>query len=329
MNKLVSVIIPCYNKSEWIQEAIDSCLNQTYPNLEIIVIDDGSTDNSLEIIKSYGDKIIWEQGQNRGANYSRNRGFALSRGEYIQYLDADDYLLPEKIEKQVRCLENTDANLVYGNVICKHYVAERASSYDEIQTCGSHEDILEFLLSFDYFIQTASPLIERQAIDESQGWDETLKAAQDIDFFLSLAIDGVKFVYQPDCCTVYRYYESDRKISANKSNLWKYRYIVIEKAEQRLQQLDKLTPEYRNALAYACFRVALFGCIYFNYRQYLKLLRKTLALSPYFNPDSSVLKNGGEVYAIANRYMGFTVAGIVYKLLKNLKYYQSKIKYEL
>lgn len=183
MNKLVSVIIPCYNKSEWIKEAIDSCLNQTYSHIEIIIIDDGSTDNSLEIIKSYGDRVIWETGQNRGGNHARNRGFALSSGQYIQYLDADDYLLPEKIEKQVRCLEKTNANLVYGNVICKYYSTDGTSYSSELQTCGPHDDMLEFLLSFEYFIQTASPLIERQAIANSEGWDENLQAAQDIDFF--------------------------------------------------------------------------------------------------------------------------------------------------
>ncbi|MGF1676661.1 MAG: glycosyltransferase family 2 protein, partial [Rivularia sp. (in: cyanobacteria)] len=87
MQKLVSVIIPSFNAQRWLPEAIDSCLKQTYSNIEIIVIDDCSTDKSMEIIKSYGDKIRWERLlKNKGGSYARNRGFALSKGEYIQFL---------------------------------------------------------------------------------------------------------------------------------------------------------------------------------------------------------------------------------------------------
>ncbi len=320
MNQLVSVIIPCYNKSKWIRAAIDSCLNQTYPHIEIIVIDDGSTDNSLEIIKSYGDKLIWENGRNRGANYARNRGFALSKGEYIQYLDADDYLLPEKIEKQIHFLESTKADLVYGNVICEYCAVDGTSSFSELQICSSHDNILEFLLSFEYFIQTASPLIERQVITNSEGWDENLQAAQDIDFFLNLAIDEVKFSYQPDCYTVYRYYHSDSKISADKTKLWNHRLMVIEKAEKKLIKLNKLTDKYKHALAEACFRVALFGCIYLDRQQYLMLLRKTIKLNPAFRPDSSMLKSGAKIYKMLHKFLGFIPAGIVYRYIKQLNF---------
>ena len=95
MNSLVSVIIPCYNNEEWIAEAIDSALSQTYTPIEVIAIDDGSTDKSLEIIKSYGDRIKWETGVNKGHSAARNRGFSLSSGKDIQWLDADDYILPD------------------------------------------------------------------------------------------------------------------------------------------------------------------------------------------------------------------------------------------
>ena len=111
MSKLVSIIIPCYNAEKWLTEAIDSCLNQTYSNIEVIVVDDGSTDGSLDIIKSYGNKIIWETGKNKGGNHARNRGFVLSKGAYIQFLDADDYILPEKIARQVDFLEQHVAQM--------------------------------------------------------------------------------------------------------------------------------------------------------------------------------------------------------------------------
>ena len=78
---LVSIIIPCYNAEKYVGEAIESALAQTYPNKEVIVIDDGSTDGSLQVIKSFGHRIRWETGPNRGGSAARNRGIELARGE--------------------------------------------------------------------------------------------------------------------------------------------------------------------------------------------------------------------------------------------------------
>src|SRR5690242_7347043 len=108
----VSAVIPCYNAERWIGEAIQSCLNQTYSPIEVVVIDDGSTDHSLAVIKSFGHKIKWETGPNRGGNHARNRGFTLSVGKYVQFLDADDYLLPQKIERQLTMLCSSGADVV-------------------------------------------------------------------------------------------------------------------------------------------------------------------------------------------------------------------------
>ena len=113
MLPLVSIVIPCYKAELWIGEAIRSALNQSYSPVEVIVVDDGSTDRSLEVIKSFGDKIRWETGPNRGGDCARNCGLALSTGEYIQFLDADDYLLPGKIERQMQVFSNGRADVVY------------------------------------------------------------------------------------------------------------------------------------------------------------------------------------------------------------------------
>ncbi len=94
---LVSIIIPCFNARRYVSQAIQSALGQTYGNFEVIVVDDGSTDDSLQIIKSFGEAIRWESGPNRGGAAARNIGLALSKGEYVQFLDADDVLFPSKI----------------------------------------------------------------------------------------------------------------------------------------------------------------------------------------------------------------------------------------
>lgn len=97
---LVSILIPCFNAEPWIGECIESALAQTWPEKEVIVVDDGSTDGSLDIVRRFGDRIRWESGLNRGGNAARNRLFELARGEWLQYLDADDYLKPAKVQRQ-------------------------------------------------------------------------------------------------------------------------------------------------------------------------------------------------------------------------------------
>lgn len=101
MNPLVSILINNYNYGRFLPEAIDSALNQTYSNIEVIVVDDGSTDNSQEIVKNYGDRIIPILKQNGGQASAFNEGFAASRGEIICFLDSDDLFKPEKVAEVV------------------------------------------------------------------------------------------------------------------------------------------------------------------------------------------------------------------------------------
>ena len=114
---LVSILIPCYNSSRYVGQCIDSALDQTYSNVEIIIVDDGSTDGSQRVIKSYGSRIRAEFCSHHGANSTRNRLLQLARGTWLQYLDADDYLLPDKINTQMAFVEqNPEIDVVYSPV---------------------------------------------------------------------------------------------------------------------------------------------------------------------------------------------------------------------
>ena len=110
---LVSILIPCYNSAAYVCEAVDSALSQTHPNFEVIVVDDGSTDESQSVLKAYGNRIRWRTIGNSGACVARNVALSMASGEYIQFLDADDLLLPEKIERQLPFLERNEADLVF------------------------------------------------------------------------------------------------------------------------------------------------------------------------------------------------------------------------
>jgi len=299
--KLVSVIIPCFNAEMWLREAIDSCLQQTYPEIEIVVIDDGSTDNSLEIIKSYGDKLIWESGSNRGGNYARNRGLALSSGEYIQYLDADDYILPEKIEREVRFLEETRADVVYGDWRYKRHLPDGTSVLEDIKVCGPKEDFLESLLADDRWVPPVALLFTRAAVANISGWDESLKVGQDRDFFIALALNRAKFLYQSGCYSIYRRPPQLTVTSLSKVRWLENHCLVLEKAERKLSQLGPLSTRYRKALATSYFFMAKdYKAI--DHSQYLGLLEKTILLDPKFEG------RGGVGYQLVQRLFGLRLA---------------------
>ena len=105
---LVSVIIPAYNSADFIDEALKSVFDQTYKDLEIIVVDDGSTDDTRAVLEKYGDRVNYHYQDNNGPASARNRGIKLARGKYIAFLDADDLWLPTKLEKQVALFKNRE-----------------------------------------------------------------------------------------------------------------------------------------------------------------------------------------------------------------------------
>ncbi|MEO0835337.1 MAG: glycosyltransferase [Cyanobacteria bacterium J06642_3] len=285
---LVSVIIPCFNAEQFLSEAIESILAQTYPRIEIIVIDDGSTDGSLEIIKSYGDRLIWRTGANKGGNYARNLGFTLSQGDYIQYLDADDYLLPEKIAKQVRCLQGS-ADVVYSDWQHLVHQADGSSFLDAIRICGPKTDFLESLLANERWSNLTPILFSREIVIQSGGWDESLTAAQDRDFLISVALTKAKFVYQPGCDSIYRIPNRPTVSSACRLCWFQAHCLVMEKAEQKLLALNQLNSRYKKALARAYRAIGREYLYYYydqseldKYRTYAAILEKIIALNPQF-----------------------------------------------
>ena len=284
---LVSIIIPSYNAKCWIKEAIDSCLQQADQPVEIIVIDDGSTDNTLEILKFYSDKIILEIGPNRGGNYARNRGFALSKGEYVQFLDADDYILPKKIAHQVSFLEETKADVVYGDWRHQFHKFDGQVHFGDVIISQEQEDVLESLLA-GWWVAPVALLFRRQAIINSGGWDETLKAAQDRDFFISVAMTGANIEYQPGCHSVYRRYGNVTVGTASKKRFFEQHGVVVEKAEKRLNVTGRLTSKYRSAIAASYFSIAR-GLYDYDIAKYHYYINKMKTVDPNFKPNMNKL----------------------------------------
>lgn len=334
---LVSIIIPCFNCERWVHQAVESCLNQTYSNIEIIVVDDGSTDRSLEILRQFVPRVRLETGPNRGGNCARNRGFALSTGEYIQYLDADDYLEHDKIAKQVRFLEETKADVVYGDWRHRRHLAGSNLSYlDSIEVSGVQRDIVASLLSLRggysgfqvWWLNGGAVLYRRQVVDQVGGWDETLRAAQDMDFFTSVALSGAKIGYQAGCCFVHRKYGAVTVSSSNLSR-WVDSYCIsLSKSEVALAESGRLTQEYKTALAVGYFEIARVYSYdeqvsFVIYAKTLdKLIAKIVDLCPRFNATGET-----RVFMLLQWLFGFTFAtSLLLRVRSVIRFVKSKLR---
>lgn len=185
---LVSVIIPTYNRANIVTDAIESVLNQTYKNIEIIVVDDGSIDNTKEILRHYENRIKYIYKLNAGASSARNAGVREAKGEYIAFLDSDDLWHPERLAEIRNYLENnqeysaviTDVENIEGTTgkTIGYILYEKNWPYSE--------NVLPYVIK--YLIGGFSNLtIKREAVLELGEFDEKLKTAEDIDYFLRIA----------------------------------------------------------------------------------------------------------------------------------------------
>jgi glycosyltransferase involved in cell wall biosynthesis len=145
---LVSIIIPVYNSEIYLAECIESAINQIHSNTEIIIVDDGSTDNSLQIARNFeNEKVRVLNQDNRGASAARNTGLKEAKGSYIQFLDADDLLSPDKIEEQIKCLNGSITHLA----LCHTVHFDENEDYNKGSTtddwfCADSSDPVDFLI---------------------------------------------------------------------------------------------------------------------------------------------------------------------------------------
>jgi glycosyltransferase involved in cell wall biosynthesis len=203
---LVSIVVPCHNAERFLSETLESALRQTYPNTEIIVIDDGSTDGTAEVIQAFAGRLTAEFGPNRGASAARNRGTALARGEFIQYLDADDLLPPDAIEHRVAAMRKTGADVAYSD--WEKLVELDTGSFDISEKVARKiEDvhpILQIALITEFWAPPAALTYRRTIVEKIGGWKEWLPIIQDARFLQDAGLAGGQFVYSPGVGARYR-----------------------------------------------------------------------------------------------------------------------------
>lgn len=192
---LVSIIVPCYNAEKYIGQAIESTLNQTLVDFEVIIINDGSTDGSEEVIKRYcslDPRITYYNQANSGVSRARNAGIEKAQGDYIAFLDADDAWEPENLEIKIKALaENPDINWAFSDM----YLADEALNKTEIVEGGEDGDLLNSLLSRKgEAIHAPSNIVVRSAClrQHAIGFDTNLSTSADWDFCIQLASKGLR-----------------------------------------------------------------------------------------------------------------------------------------
>lgn len=224
LDPIVSVIIPAYNAEAFIQSTLDSVLAQTYQDFEIIVVDDGSTDRTPEIVKSFVERdsrVHLLRQKNAGVAAARNLAIQVSKGVYLSPLDADDIWYPQKLEKQVRCMEAADESvgLVYswsvylneaGQIIGR-YIADQGYTFAE-------GNVFNTLLYFNFLDNASTALFRRSCLDRVGGYNCNLKAqnaqgCEDWDIYLRIA-EHYAFRVVPEYLIGYRQYAGSMATNA-------------------------------------------------------------------------------------------------------------------
>lgn len=249
---LISVVIPAYNSEKTIQYTIESVLQQTFKDFELIVIDDGSQDSTYQVVSSFSDsRIRVFSYPNAGVSASRNRGISKANGEFIAFLDSDDLWTPDKLEAQLRALEdNPQAAVAYS---WTDYIDESG----QFLYPGNHPtatgEVYSQLLLTNFIENGSNPLIRREALIQVGGFDESLFGPEDWELFIRLAA-RYPFVVVPRSHILYRM--STHSISFNLPRQEAQCLQVIERAfNQAPESLQHLKPlSIANLYQYLLFR---------------------------------------------------------------------------
>ncbi|CAN5851689.1 hypothetical protein BH18ACI4_BH18ACI4_23130 [soil metagenome] len=205
-DKLVSVIIPCYNQARFLGEAIESALQQTYQHLEVIVVDDGSTDHTSDVAANYR-KIVTVRQQNQGVSAARNNGVRVSSGSYLVFLDSDDRLLPQALRVgMMQLLDHTECAFVFGR---HRDIAADGTALSTNPFVGIEKDPYRQLLLYNCIYTPSTAMFRRGIFESEGGFDPLLAGAEDYDLYLRIAKKFLLFGYE-EIVAEYRRHDANR-----------------------------------------------------------------------------------------------------------------------
>lgn len=249
---LVSIIMPTYNRQRFIIAAVESAFHQDYRPIEVVIADDGSTDNTENVISEWvaqrspdpAFKVIYSRKTNGGASSARNWGVQHSSGEFVLYLDSDDCLLPGAVARAVVILDETDLPYVYFRVQLTDAELQPKESYHGRAFGGNDKDLI------DYLWHTTGPVYRRSTIRAVGPWSEELTAVDDWEYGTRVKLMGFEGRFDPNIIAFYRDHQESRLnvYSFNPSyvlNCEKACDLIIQTAKEQ----NRMSPIFRKSIA--------------------------------------------------------------------------------
>lgn len=282
---LVSIVIPCYNAERWVSRAIESALGQTYTNTEVIVVDDGSTDGSLNLIKEFNREINWISTSNRGPCAARNIGLKAARGEWIQFLDADDLLHPDKLHLSLKSCED------YPSV--EFVWAPHISIGEEFSLNSSEARALEPLdtqvtLSQNALLAHYAPsmaMFRYKFLERVGHWNESLKRWVDLEYHARIAALLPWYARLSKPLYLYRHHGGERISNSNRnhSNIQSaIESLILTRATLEASKISPLL--WKSSLWAFYLQLARSSAVYGDQKRFLEFMQEAARLraSPKF-----------------------------------------------
>jgi glycosyltransferase involved in cell wall biosynthesis len=239
--ELVSVVVPCHNAAPFVAETLESVLAQTYPSVEAVVVDDASTDGSWEVVKRFTDR--WPQRvralrleRNRGGGFARNRGAELARGNFLMFLDADDYVAPGAMAALVPALRSQPGALAAGDSCRLEFHDGDGWKEAGRNARLPHPDPDEALrgwLDGSAWVPTCALLWRRDVYESTGGWDESVARNQDGDIAMRALVNGARIIRVPEMVGFYRMH-GDARMSVSRN------FVHVEKLSSQLKVIDRI-----------------------------------------------------------------------------------------
>lgn len=327
---LVSIIMPLYNAEKYVAEAIESVINQTYKNWELIIVNDGSTDNSLVVAKKFeSEKIKIYSQVNSGASAARNHGLSMAKGEYIQFLDADDLISENKIEEQISMLNGCTDKVAVCN--CVHFFDGTDSVKDGIYIDESKfifttNQPIEFLINLyggdgnAWMVQPNSWLTPIILIKKAGLWNQELSLDDDGEFFCRVLLKSNGVLYTPNAYNYYRKYNTNLSLASRKD--FKAMESILKSIELKYNYLSSISSDLKinHAFAMQFFRMAVLS--YPKFKEVSQICLEKVALLGGTKHSPTI---GGDFIELIKKVFGWKAAKWIsynlgnskHKLLKN------------
>ncbi len=297
---LVSVIIPAFNARRWLPETLASVRAQAGVDLEVIIVDDGSTDDTAEYVTQEWPDFRLIRSENRGVSHARNLGTAVASGEWIQYLDADDLLLPGKLSRHLALVEKyPECDAVYAN--WQKLVEDRTGSFVPgevvkrmIQDISEDPEVAFFST---LWCPTGCYLWRRSFLEKVLPWKEWLPVIQDARFAWDAAAAGACWIHDPEVSVLYRQHRSGSVSTKSRQAFLTDCVKNVSDIQRRWQLADSLSAERLDVLK-AGYESAMRGLYEVDLSSFRDVYRKLLELDPSYEPTNRSLR-------LISRFLGY------------------------